>query len=190
MEKIIELIDEHFGMRDFMRSDLTGKTLKEFMLKITNGFANGNKLYIFGNGGSSADAQHIASEFVGRFEKKDRKPLPAMALTTGSSILTSVSNDFSYDEIFSRQVRAYARKYDLLWGISTSGNSKNVINALEVGKKIRTFNLSFTGRDGGKIKELSDLNFNVPYENTARIQEMHELAYHIICKLIDDKYGK
>ena len=151
-------------------------------------FKQGYKLFTFGNGGSAADAQHIAAEFVGKFKReKIRKGLPAIALTTDSSFLTAWSNDCDFSTVFERQVETYAKPRDILWGISTSGNSENVIKALEKGREIGTYNLSFTGRDGGRIKEISDININIPVYETARIQEAHLLAYHIICELVENK---
>jgi D-sedoheptulose 7-phosphate isomerase len=160
--------------------------LLEAANKIYSSFLKGNKLLIFGNGGSAADAQHIAAEFVGRFEK-ERKGLAAIALTTDTSFMTAWTNDYNdFSTVFGRQVETLAKPGDILWGISTSGNSYNVVDAFEKGREIGTYNLSFTGRDGGKIKGLSDININIPLKVTARIQEAHELAYHIICKLVDD----
>lgn len=152
-------------------------------------FNQGNKLLIFGNGGSAADAQHIAAEMTGRF-KRERRGLPAIALTTDTSLLTAWPNDYEegFSTLFERQVEALAKDDDVLWGISTSGNSENVLRAFKKGKEIGTYNLSLTGRDGGNLKELSNLNINVPIDNTARIQETHELAYHIICELVDRKF--
>ncbi len=153
-------------------------------------FSRGYKLLIFGNGGSAADAQHIAAEFVGRF-KKERRGLAAIALTTDTSFLTAWPNDgYGFPSIFERQVQALANPQDMLWGISTSGNSEDVVNAFKKGREIGTYNLSFTGRDGGKLKGLSDFNVNIPMSNTARIQEAHELAYHIICELVDNYAAK
>lgn len=149
-------------------------------------FSRERKLLIFGNGGSAADAQHIAAEFVGRF-KKERRGLAAIALTTDTSFLTAWPNDnYGFASIFERQVQSLAHPKDLLWGISTSGNSENVVTAFKKGKEIGTYNLSFTGRDGGELKKLSNYNINIPMNNTARIQEAHELAYHIICELVDN----
>ena len=153
--------------------------------KIVDAIRNKNKVLIFGNGGSAADSQHIAAELIGRFEK-ERKPYSAIALTTDTSIITAVANDFSYNEIFSKQVEGLAKKGDILFGITTSGNSENVIRAFEVGKKLNTFNISLTGNNGGKIKELSDININVGLSDTARIQEGHHLIYHIMCKIIEE----
>ncbi len=141
----------------------------------------GNKVLLFGNGGSAADAQHIAAEFSGRY-KTERRALPAIALTTDTSALTAISNDYGYDRVFDRQVEAIASKGDLLIGISTSGNSDNVINAFKLGKQLGCNSIGLTGKDGGKFSGNCDLNIVIPSNDTARIQEMHILIGHIICQ--------
>jgi D-sedoheptulose 7-phosphate isomerase len=148
---------------------------------------NGKKMILFGNGGSAADAQHIAAELSGRY-KKERTALPGIALTTDTSALTAIGNDYGYDVVFSRQVEALAREGDIVVGISTSGNSQNVINALEKAKELGCVTLGLTGRDGGKMNAVCDLNLVVPSDNTPRIQEMHILIGHTICQAIDDQY--
>ena len=145
------------------------------------------KILIFGNGGSASDAQHIAAELVGRY-KTERIGLSAIALTTDTSIITSIGNDFGYDKIFSRQVEAIANKGDVLIGISTSGRSLNVINALKSAKKFNLTPLGMSGRDGGDMDEICSTNIVIPSDDTARIQEMHILIGHIICNLIDQKF--
>ncbi|VVB78413.1 Phosphoheptose isomerase [uncultured archaeon] len=151
---------------------------------ITNSFKCGNKLLVFGNGGSAADSQHIAGELVGRY-KLERKGLPAVALTTDTSVLTAWSNDYNFTGVFERQVEALAKKGDVLMGLSTSGNSENVYRAFKCGRDIGTLNISLTGNTGGKIRELSDININSYSGETPRIQECHVLAYHIICELVE-----
>jgi D-sedoheptulose 7-phosphate isomerase len=146
---------------------------------------SGNKILIFGNGGSAADAQHIAAELTGRY-KTERRGLPGIALTTDTSALTAIGNDYGYDRIFERQVESLANKGDLLIGISTSGNSANVVNALKLGRELGCKTLGFSGRDGGVMNEACDLNLVVPSNNTPRIQEMHILFGHTICQCIDD----
>lgn len=180
--KIKELIKEHENCSESFYNQI--ENIENVVEKIVECFKSGNKILIFGNGGSAADAQHIAGKLVGRF-KLERKALPAIALTTDTSVLTAWSNDYGYETVFSRQVEALAREGDILLGISTSGNSENVIKAFEKGKKIKTINISLTGNDGGKIKPLGDLNINVESNNTPRIQEYHMLAYHIICELVE-----
>ena len=159
--------------------------LKKASDAILECFKNGNKVLICGNGGSAADAQLWAAELMGRF-KRERKGLPALALTTDTSFLTAWSNDYEYDTIFSRQVETLGVSGDILIGISTSGYSKNVIKAVKIGKKKGCVILTLTGRDGGDLKPLSDINIHVDSTVTARIQECHLLAYHIICELVDE----
>jgi D-sedoheptulose 7-phosphate isomerase len=166
---------------------------KEFITKISeicnemiNTFKNNGKVLFCGNGGSAADAQHFSAELSGRF-KLDRAPLFAEALHANTSYLTSVANDYSYDDIFSRAVIAKGRKGDILVGISTSGNSKNVIRALEEAKKIGMITIGFTGKSGGQMMDLCDYTLNIPSDNTPRIQEAHELIGHIICELVEKK---
>ena len=145
---------------------------------------NGHKILLCGNGGSAADAQHIAAELTGRY-KTERRGLPAIALTTDTSALTAIANDFGYDKVFSRQVEALANKGDLVIGISTSGNSANILLALEQAKSIGCTTLGLTGNSGGKMNALCDINLVVPSNNTPRIQEMHILFGHILCQIVD-----
>lgn len=144
---------------------------------------SGHKVLIFGNGGSAADAQHIAAEFVNRF-KIERPPLAAIALTCDTSIITSIGNDYSFDEIFSKQIKALGNKDDIAIGISTSGNSKNVIEAINTAKKIGLYTIGITGR-GGKLALCADLALPVESDVTARIQETHNIIGHILCELVD-----
>ena len=145
----------------------------------------GNKLLIFGNGGSAADAQHIAAEFVNRF-LINRPPLAAIALTTDSSIITSIGNDFSFDDIFSKQIRALGRTGDIVFGISTSGNSPNVLNAFAAARELSLRTIALTGGSGGKLADMADLLLNVPVKDTPYIQEAHIWAEHLICQLVDE----
>ena len=145
----------------------------------------GNKLLIFGNGGSAADAQHLVAEFVNRFQI-ERPPLAAIALTTDTSILTSIGNDYHFDDIFSKQVKAIGRKGDIAWGISTSGNSTNVIRAIKAAQKIGMSTIGMTGR-AGELAGCADLIFAVACDTTARIQESHITIGHILCELVDRK---
>lgn len=149
----------------------------------------GNKILLFGNGGSAADAQHIAAELTGRY-KTERRGLPAIALTTDTSALTAIGNDYGYDRVFERQVEALAAPGDLLMGISTSGNSPNVILAFEKGREVGCKNIGLIGKGGGKMGTICDCNITVPSDDTPRIQEMHILIGHIICQLIDDSFKK
>ena len=147
----------------------------------------GGKVMFAGNGGSAADAQHLAAEFVNRF-KKERAPLAGLALTTDTSVLTSVSNDYSFDEIFSKQVLALGRRGDLFMGISTSGNSPNIIKAIQIAKEMGISTIGLMG-EGGAIKDIVDCAICVPSRNTPRIQEAHLLIEHILCELVEDAAG-
>jgi len=147
-------------------------------------FSNGNKIVIFGNGGSAADSQHFAAEFIGRF-LLERKSLPAISLTTDSSILTALGNDYSFNDIFSRQCESLVKKNDIVIAISTSGNSLNVVNGIISSKKNGANIIGILGNDGGKIKDLVDLSIIVPSNSTPRIQESHRLILHIICDLVE-----
>ncbi len=144
---------------------------------------SGHKIMIFGNGGSAADAQHIAAEFVNRFQI-ERPPMAAMALTTDSSILTSIGNDYTFDDVFTKQIRALGRKGDIAWGISTSGNSKNVVSAIQTAKEIGLHTMGMTGR-GGELAQCTQTVYAVPSDVTARIQETHITIAHILCDLVD-----
>ncbi|CAB5498336.1 D-sedoheptulose 7-phosphate isomerase [Bathymodiolus thermophilus thioautotrophic gill symbiont] len=150
----------------------------------TNSLNNGGKILIFGNGGSAADAQHIAAELVGRY-KTERRGLAAIALTTDTSALTSIGNDYGYEFIFSRQVEALANKNDIAIGISTGGSSTNVINGLQAAKNSGCQLIGFSGRQGGKMNDLCDINLVIPSEDTPRIQEMHIVLGHTLCHLIE-----
>jgi D-sedoheptulose 7-phosphate isomerase len=186
MEIINTLFDEHVNVINHSKQKLS-KEIEEICLMIRSSIVQGNKLFLFGNGGSAGDAQHIAAEFTGRFIN-ERMALPAIALTTDTSAITAIGNDYGFDKIFQRQVEALANKGDVLIGISTSGNSQNVINALEAGKLKGCKTIAFTGRDGGKIGNSCDVNLIIPSSTTARIQEAHILVGHIICEYVDSYF--
>jgi D-sedoheptulose 7-phosphate isomerase len=152
--------------------------------KIISSYRNGGKLLLFGNGGSAADAQHIACELVGRF-LMERRPLSAIALNTNASVLTCLGNDYGYEQIFRRQVEAMARPEDVVFAISTSGNSANIISAVEAAKTIGSATIGMTGLSGGQMKGLVDVLLNVPSTEAPRIQESHILIGHIICELVE-----
>ena len=152
---------------------------------ITTAFKNGNKVLFCGNGGSAADAQHLAAEFSGRFYK-DRPALPSEALHTNTSYLTAVANDYSYDVIYSRIIDGTGNKGDVLIGLSTSGNSSNIVKAFESAKDKKMTTIGFTGITGGVMKEVSDILLNIPSVDTPRIQECHILLGHIICQLVEE----
>lgn len=154
---------------------------------IVKAFQNGNSVYFCGNGGSAADAQHLAAEFSGRFYK-DRKALPAEALHCNTSYLTAVANDYSFDLIYARLIQGLGKPGDVLIGLSTSGNSKNVIQAFETAKEKSMATIGFTGSTGGAMKPFSDYLINIPSTDTPRIQECHILLGHIICQLVEEKY--
>jgi D-sedoheptulose 7-phosphate isomerase len=149
--------------------------------------AQGGKILLMGNGGSAADSQHIAAEIVGRY-KRERKGLPAIALTTDTSILTSVGNDYGYDYIFSRQVEALCGPLDVVIGLSTSGNSPNVVRAIETAREIGATTIGMTGGSGGKLTALCDFNLVVPSSDTPRIQEAHIFMGHVLCELAEAEY--
>lgn len=152
---------------------------------VMDAMQNGNKLMLFGNGGSAADAQHVAAEFVNRF-LINRPPLPAIALTTDSSILTSVGNDFSFDDIFAKQIRALAKPGDVALGISTSGNSPNIIKAMEAATELGLRTVILTGGTGGKLKGMAEIVLCVPSSMTPHIQEAHLWVEHLLCRLVDE----
>ena len=155
--------------------------------RIISCFEVGGRLYTCGNGGSAADAQHIAAELVGRF-KRDHKPLPVVALTTDTSVLTAISNDTGAENCFSRQVSALVREGDIVWALSVSGTSPNVVHALQAAGSAGACTIGFTGRGGGKFDELCDLCFKVDHDVSDRVQEVHQLAYHLICDRIEQRF--
>jgi D-sedoheptulose 7-phosphate isomerase len=184
VEKIIQkALRESIGVKeDFIKENTTKITF--FAEKIALALTSDRKLLLCGNGGSAADAQHIAAEFINRYEL-ERPPLPAIALTTDTSILTSVGNDYSFNEIFSKQIKALGVEGDVLLAISTSGNSANVIEAVKAAKSLGIFTVGLTGGGGGQLASLVDLSLVVKSRVTARIQETHILVGHIICELVD-----
>ncbi len=167
--------------------DTMEDSLENASILAINALKAGNKILIFGNGGSAADAQHIAAELTGRY-KSERRGLPGIALTTDTSALTAIGNDYGYDRVFDRQVESLANSGDLLLGISTSGNSKNVISALKLGQELGCKTIGFSGRDGGAMNDVCNVNLIVPSDNTPRIQEMHILFGHTICQIIDNNF--
>jgi D-sedoheptulose 7-phosphate isomerase len=186
-EQIIKTITESSNLILNSR-DLSAK-IEESINEIIKCFKTGNKIIIFGNGGSAADAQHIVAEFIGRFQK-ERKSLPAISLTTDSSIITSLSNDYSYEIVFSRQCESLVSKGDVVIGISTSGNSKNVEEGIKAAKKKGAITIGLLGGDGGIINNVVDISIIVQSTNTARIQEVHRVIYHIICGIVENESTK
>jgi len=187
MKSIIEFeFNEHMKIAQATMESI-GDSLEIAANFCIDGLKNGGKILIFGNGGSAADAQHIAAELVGRY-KAERKGLAAIALTTDSSTLTCITNDYSYDYVFSRQVEALANNKDVVIGISTGGTSSNVVSGLKTAKELGCKTIGFSGRGGGAFNALCDINLVVPAEDTARIQEMHIVIGHTICHLIDQVF--
>jgi len=154
--------------------------------RVAEAFQNGNKVLFCGNGGSAADAQHLAAEFSGRFYT-DRDPLPSEALHVNSSYMTAVANDYSFDVVYARMLKAMGKKGDVLIALSTSGNSANIIKAIEQAKELGVITIGFTGETGGKMKDICDILINVPSKDTPRIQESHIMIGHIICQLVEEK---
>jgi D-sedoheptulose 7-phosphate isomerase len=184
-DRIIRICKESMSLIEAFADENLERVIK-VVEAITSALTRGNKILLFGNGGSAADAQHIAAEFVNRF-LINRPPLPAVALTTDTSVITSIGNDFDFSEIFSKQLRALGQPGDIAWGISTSGASPNVIKALETARKLGLVTIGLTGKDGGEIARIVDHSLNVSSGSVPRVQEVHILVGHIICELIDFK---
>ncbi len=179
-----EFFDEHIAVAE--KTKQHAKAIAKVAEELGKALSSGRKILICGNGGSAADAQHFAAELVGRY-KKERKGMAAIALTTDTSILTAVGNDYGYDEVFARQVEALGEKGDALFIISTSGNSKNLVKAAEKAKAGGMKVVGLLGKGGGAVKGMCDLEITVPSENTPRIQEMHGMIIHIICEIVENK---
>lgn len=178
-----DAVAEHLAVIDSLRGQKS--TLEHIATEMTRTVLAGNKIIWCGNGGSAADAQHLAAELVGRF-RRERRGLPSIALTTDTSILTAVGNDYGFEQVFSRQVEALCREGDAVVGITTSGNSKNVCAALRTARDLGAFTVAFTGEGGGVAAEISDVALLVPSKDTARIQEAHILCGHILCDWIEE----
>lgn len=186
MKKVI-LAEMNAHLKTAQKMESLAEDLQKAAQMAIHTLRNGGKILLCGNGGSAADSQHIAAELTGRY-KRERRGLCAIALTTDTSALSAIGNDYGYDFVFSRQCEALAQKGDLLWGISTSGNSQNVLNALKVAREIGCATLGFSGRDGGAMRTLCDVLLISPSEDTPRIQEMHILMGHILCDLIEREF--
>ena len=185
MNYIKKSIEEHFRLKENILKEK--ESIKRIGKLIVNSLNKGNKILFAGNGGSAADAQHLAAEFVGRFYK-ERVPLAVIALTTDTSIITAVGNDYGYEEIFTRQLNAIGKSGDILFMISTSGNSKNLINLIPIANQLKVTTIGLLGKNGGELGKLVDIPIIIPSNTTARIQEMHILIGHIICGLVDNEY--
>jgi D-sedoheptulose 7-phosphate isomerase len=187
-DKIRYIISESISVKNKTLADeQLISTVEKVTQAILHALQNSNRVYFCGNGGSAADAQHLAAEFSGRFYT-DRDALPAEALHCNTSYLTAVANDYSFDVIYSRLIKGIGNKGDVLVGLSTSGNSKNILNAFEIAKQKGIITVGFTGETGGKMKTVSDYLINVPSTDTPRIQESHILIGHIVCQLVEEKY--
>jgi D-sedoheptulose 7-phosphate isomerase len=187
-EQFKEIIRSSINVKEQILSDaamLSG--LEKAVELIVSAFKKGNRIWFCGNGGSAADAQHLAAEFSGRFYT-DRRALPAEALHCNSSYLTAVANDYSYEVVYARLVQGICQEGDVLIGLSTSGNSGNIVKAFEAAREKGVFTVGFTGSSGGKMKSLSDILFNVPSSDTPRIQESHIMLGHIICQFVEEVF--
>jgi D-sedoheptulose 7-phosphate isomerase len=184
-DKIKSIIQASISVKEQLLQDaVMVEKIEVVTNEIIKAFKHGNKVLFCGNGGSAADAQHLAAEFSGRFYK-DRDPLPSEALHCNSSYLTAVANDYGYEFIYSRLLKGMAKKGDIIIGLSTSGNSKNILNAYHVAKELGVIIISLTGASGGKMKDVSDHLLNMPSDDTPRIQESHITVGHIICELVE-----
>ncbi len=182
LKNINNIIDEHFDLRESIKP--LSSEIDVFANKATSVLKDNGTIFWCGNGGSASDSQHLAAELIGRFEK-DRPPLKSISLNTDTSVITALSNDYSYDTVYQRQLEVLGDAKDLLVVISTSGNSKNIINVLKEAKKKKIFSIALLGRDGGEAKKISNLSIIVPSHSTARIQEMHILIGHIVCSCVE-----
>jgi len=180
---VVKQIEESINLKGYLLSE--AQNLIKISQQLIRALKNGNKILLCGNGGSAADAQHIAAELAGRFNY-DRDSLPAIALTTNTSSLTAIANDYGYEAVFAKQVQGLAKKGDVVIAISTGGNSPNVVLAIEEAKKKEAITIGFVGKQGGKLKELVDYIIHVPSNNTPRIQETHIFVGHIICSLVEE----
>jgi D-sedoheptulose 7-phosphate isomerase len=173
----------------FIQNEENVTKIMEVAKKLFSAYRKGHKVFFFGNGGSACDASHLAAELVNRY-KKDRNGLPAIALATDMAVVTSISNDYDYAELFSRQIKTLGQKGDIAIAISTSGNSPNVLKAVEMAKQMGLITVGFTGKDGGKLAGMVDYPFIIPSSNTARIQEAHITLGHLLCELVEDELFK
>lgn len=188
MQKIKNIIQASIDVKaKILNDDKLLQTLNDCVAVMVKAFENGNKVLFCGNGGSASDAQHLAAEFSGRFYT-DRDALPAEALHCNTSYLTAVANDYSYDVIYSRLIKGIGNPGDVLVGLSTSGNSTNIVNAFQTAKEKGMITIAFTGASGGKLKNLSDYLINIPSDDTPRIQESHITVGHIICQFVEEIY--
>lgn len=186
--RIAEGLKNSADLKLKMLSDGLDENIEKISRMIIDTLEKGSKILLAGNGGSAADAQHIAAEFLGRY-LKDRRALPAIALTTDTSCLTAISNDLGYEKVFSRQLEALGAHGDLFWAISTSGNSENLIEALKIAKSMGVSTVCMLGKGGGKMKGMGDMELIVPSDDTPRIQEAHITIAHLICEAVETVIG-
>jgi D-sedoheptulose 7-phosphate isomerase len=190
MNKIREIIEASIAVKQqILGDDKLMQTVNSSADLMVNALKTGNRIYFCGNGGSAADAQHLAAEFSGRFYT-DRKALPAEALHCNTSYLTAVANDYGYDVVYARLIDGIGNKGDVLVGLSTSGNSINILKAFEIAKEKGIVTIGFTGIEGGQMRSASDYLINVPSKDTPRIQESHIMLGHIICQLVEERFFK
>ncbi|MBI4823236.1 MAG: D-sedoheptulose 7-phosphate isomerase [Nitrospirae bacterium] len=183
-QKILKIFDESISVKAKFAKE-NADTIAEVSRMIANAFNEGRKLIIFGNGGSATDASHIAAEFVNRF-KRERPPLPAIAINTDMAVLTAIANDYDYSEVFAKQIKAFGEEGDIVIGISTSGGSLNVLKAMDIAKKKKLKTIAFTGAKGEKLAGKANYAFIVPSENTPRIQETHITLGHVLCQMVEE----
>lgn len=184
-ENIKNMLEEGFELNNKLIENITDK-IEEATNLIIDCLKNNNKILLCGNGGSAEMSSHIAAEFVGRY-KKERKALPAIALTTDLAAITAISNDYGFEKIFERQIEGLGKEGDVLIALTTSGNSQNIINAVQKAKSMRIKTIGLLGKDGGKIKNTLDIEMIIPSDNTPRIQEAHLIILHIICELVENR---
>lgn len=186
MANLRDQVNDHLRTVEALRNQLPIiESIAEKVIAIIRG---GGKVFIFGNGGSAADAQHIAAELLGRF-KRDRRALPAIALTTDSSSLTAIANDLGAEEVFRRQVQGLVEKRDVVWALSVSGKSPNVLKGLDAARKIGAVVIGFTSRSGGTMAEYCDFSLKIEADSSDRVQEAHQLAYHLVCDRVDQAFS-
>ena len=187
-EQIVQTIEMHKKMVDNLEA-ASIEAIENTAKTIIGSIENGGVLYLCGNGGSAADCQHIAGEFIGRF-LKERRALPAVALSTDTSVLTCIGNDYGFDDVFARQVEGLVKKNDSLWAFSTSGSSPNIIKAAEIAKKRGAKVIAFTGRKNSKLEKIADVCLCAEAEKSFAVQEIHQIAYHIICGLVERHFAE
>ncbi|MCZ6652088.1 MAG: SIS domain-containing protein [Planctomycetota bacterium] len=179
-------LDDHLSAVEKLKTCTS--MIEQIAKSIVEAFKAGRRVYVLGNGGSAADAQHIAAELVGRMKRHDKPPLPAIALTTDTSALTAISNDYGFEDVFARQVEALVCEGDVVWALSVSGSSPNVIKAVKAAKRQAAKVIGFTGKEGAELRTLCDICLMAEHTDSDRVQEVHQLAYHIVCGLIEDEF--